>query len=497
MGWRGTTALLLAAAIIISANAQGKSPAQLIVKFKDGVNPAGKLVPGLVGKAPKGLSKRLGLDLVEVEAGTDPEEALQSLLASGMVDSAEIDAEATLDLTPNDPLFGDLWGMGKIQAELAWDETAGSEEVVVCVVDSGVNYAHPDLADNMWVNVAERDGLPGVDDDGNGFVDDVHGWDAYNNDGDVDDDNSHGTHCSGTIGGRGNNGVGVAGVVHKVKLIGCKFLGASGSGSYSGAITCVEYCATNGARVASHSWGGTYNSAALKTAIESFPDMVNVAAAGNDGSDNDVSPHFPSNYNSANMISVASTTSSDAKSGFSNWGLVSVDLGAPGSSIKSTVLGTGYGLKSGTSMATPHVSGAAALVLSKNPGLSVAEVKSILLNSGDDNAAMAGRTVSGKRLNVASALAMTPAVQTPGPTTPVAPTPAPTPTPTPVPTTAAPTPAPTTAVPTPSPTPAPTPSPTPAPTNRPGCAPFKGQCTANSDCCSNKCRGKRGNKECK
>eukprot|EP00873_Tetraselmis_striata_P026283 jgi/Tetstr1/446547/TSEL_034072.t1 len=390
MACRHTLFAFMTVALLVAVAHAKRPESRLIVKWKQGVNPAGKEVPGLQGKpVRKGLSKRLGLDLVELEPGTDAESALQELLQSGLVEQAEIDAEVSIDLTPNDPSFGSLWGMTKIDADLAWDETVGSESVVVCVVDTD------------------------FDDDGNGYVDDVYGWDAYNNNGDPNDEHSHGTHCAGTVGARGNNGKGVAGVSHIVKIMACKFLGgANGSGSTSGAIKCIDYCAANGAQIGSHSWGGGGYSSALKNAIETT-DMIHIAAAGNDGRDTDAAAHYPSSYDSPNLISVASTTSSDTRSSFSNWGLTSVDLGAPGSSILSTVLGTSYGRKSGTSMATPHVSGAAALLLAKNPTLSYAVVKDLLMTTGDTINDLVDKTVSGKRLNVANALAATPSRNVP------------------------------------------------------------------------------------
>ena len=332
--------------------------------------------------------------------------------------------------TPNDPSFSSLWAMqntgqtggtagADISAVQAWDTTVGSREVIVGVIDTGVDYTHEDLAANMWVNPGEVAG-DGIDNDGNGYIDDVHGINAITNTGDPMDDNDHGSHCAGSIGGVGNNGTGVVGVNWEVSIVGMKFLSGSGSGTTADAIKSVDYAVdlkvNRGVdiRVLSNSWGGGGFSQALEDAIVAAndADILFVAAAGNSSVDNDSSPHYPSSYETANVLAVASTDHNDNMSSFSNFGATSVDLGAPGSSILSTTPGNSYSTFSGTSMATPHVSGAAALLLSFNNTLTVAELKSLLMNNGDPIAALDGKTVSGKRLNVDAALAQ---VSPPGP----------------------------------------------------------------------------------
>ncbi len=325
--------------------------------------------------------------------------------------------------TPNDPSFSSLWAMNNsndadIDAVEAWDTTTGSHDVIIGVIDTGLNYNHEDLAANVWVNPNEIDGN-GIDDDGNGYVDDIHGINAITGTGDPMDDQGHGSHCSGTIGGVGNNGVGVTGVNWNVSIIGMKFLDSSGSGSTSDAIECINYAlglkaAGVNIRVLSNSWGGGGYDQVMADAISDLADegILFAAAAGNDGTDNDSSPHYPSNYENANVISVASTTSSDDMSYFSNYGAAGVDLGAPGSSILSTTLGNSYSSYSGTSMAAPHVAGAAALLLSINDQLTVSEMKTILMDTGDSISALSGNTVSGKRLNLKNAVD---AVQPPEP----------------------------------------------------------------------------------
>ena len=354
-------------------------------------------------------------------SGMSTKEAIARLKSHQAIEYVEPDYQVSIARTPDDPRFDELWGLNNdgqtggtadadIDAVEAWDISTGSRDVVVGVIDTGIDYSHSDLASNMWVNSSEIPG-DGIDNDGNGFIDDVHGINAITDSGDPMDDEGHGTHVSGTIGASGGNGIGVVGVNHEVSLVGCKFLDAAGNGSTSDAIKCIDYMVSlknSGVnlRVLNNSWGGGGYSQALADAIASSEaaDLLFVAAAGNDTIDNDVNPHYPSNYENASVLSVASTDQTDGISWFSHYGLTSVDMGAPGSAILSTTPGESYASYSGTSMATPHVAGAAALVLSINPELSTQELKDLLMNSGDANAALQGVTVAGTRLNVNQAL---------------------------------------------------------------------------------------------
>jgi thermitase len=309
---------------------------------------------------------------------------------------------------PRDPNWLDLWALknygqdapngaegvkgADIQALDAWKVTRGSREIIVAVIDTGIDYRHPDLAENIWVNEAERDGLPGVDDDGNGYVDDVHGWNFvsklrkssyYGQLGHPDpmDDQGHGTHVAGTIGAVGNNQEGIAGVNWKVRLMGLKFLDEKGSGSTADQYRALLYAAENGADIINASYGGGGKSRLIQSAIERLNDagVLMVAAAGNNGSNNDESPQYPSNYGLPNMLSVAATNNRDRLASFSNYGYESVHIAAPGVAILSTYplelsktaggYAEPYRAFSGTSMAAPHVAGAAALVLSVRPEL--------------------------------------------------------------------------------------------------------------------------------
>ncbi|MEM1170386.1 MAG: S8 family serine peptidase, partial [Cyanobacteria bacterium P01_H01_bin.35] len=348
-------------------------------------------------------------------------------LDSRVPDDSIINADSTVpnesiinaDFTaPNDTFFNLMWGLhntgqtggtsdADIDALEAWDIQTGSNNVVVGVIDTGIDYTHPDLANNMWTNPGEIPGN-GIDDDGNGYVDDVYGYDfAYGDNDPIDLVDGHGTHVAGTIGADGNNGQGVVGVNWNVDLMAIKFLDDNGSGTTFGAIQAIEYATMMGADLTNNSWGGGGFSQGLYDAIAAAgaADSLFIAAAGNSGTNNDATPHYPDGYDLDNIISVASTDHNDNLSSFSQYGATSVDLGAPGSSIASTVPG-GYAYLSGTSMATPHVSGVAALVLAENPDLSYQEVKDIILESTDPISALDGKTVTGGRLNAFKALSL-------------------------------------------------------------------------------------------
>ncbi len=317
-----------------------------------------------------------------------------------------------------------------IDAPEAWDRTTGSRDVAVAVVDSGVDTSHPDLRPNAWRNAGEIEGNA-VDDDGNGLVDDSRGWDFAQDDNTPDDANGHGTHVAGTLGARGNDGEGVAGVAWNTSIMPIRVLASDGSGSVSDVIKGYGYAARKGAKVINASLGGDTLSRAEYDAIAAVPDTLLVAAAGNDGADNDATGSFPCNYDLPNVVCVASTDRNDQLSGFSNRGRTTVDLAAPGESIASTYPGDRWVYLDGTSMATPHVAGAAALVFSQDAQATPATVRQALLGSVDAKPSLSQTTASGGRLNAHRAL-LTAAGET-APTTPPAPAQSPTPSPQPTP----------------------------------------------------------------
>ncbi len=337
--------------------------------------------------------------------------------------------------TPNDPRYGQLWGLANtgsnepggrspgrsgadVAAESAWGLTLGSKQIKIAVIDTGIDYNHPDLVDNMWVNEAEKNGRPGVDDDGNGYVDDIHGYDFANDDGDPMDGHSHGTHCAGTIGAVHNNGIGVAGVMADVSLVGIKFLTDSGSGATANAIKAIDYATKIGVDIMSNSWGGGGRSQALEDAIKraSAAGILFTAAAGNSGTNNDSRPHYPSNYDVENVISVAAHTAQDDLASFSCYGKRTVHIAAPGHNILSTIKNGGYAVYSGTSMATPHVSGALGLLLAHEGRLGVAEARERLMATSVPVNAYRRKIIKGGRLHTYNLLTDTrPARNEPNP----------------------------------------------------------------------------------
>lgn len=344
------------------------------------------------------------------------------LAANSNVASWELDLSRRLQATPDDSDAWRLWALnntgqtgGTADADLdafeAWDISTGSSSIVVGVIDTGVDHTHPDLAGNIWTNPGEIAGNR-IDDDGNGFVDDVHGYDFINGDGDPMDDNDHGTHCAGTIAARGNNGQGVVGVNWSSSIMALKFLSSSGSGSTSDATRAINYATMMrtqygvNVRVTNNSWGGGGYSASMYDAIRAHnaAGILFAAAAGNSGSNNDSSPHYPSSYNLPGVIAVAATDHDDALAGFSCYGSGSVDLAAPGASIRSTTPGGEYATFSGTSMATPHVAGVAALAWSVDPDATVAEIRAAILQGADSLPSLAGMVATGGRLNALGTL---------------------------------------------------------------------------------------------
>jgi subtilisin family serine protease/fibronectin type 3 domain-containing protein len=360
-------------------------------------------------------------------ASVDPDKVnsvLKRLEGDPRVRYAEPNFVLTVAAVPNDSSFAQLWGLhntgqsvngtggtadADIDAPEAWDVVTGGSSVVG-VIDTGVDFSHPDLGGSattsqvMWRNPGETGSgkeSNGVDDDGNGYVDDWRGWDFVEDDNNPVDDHGHGTHVAGTIAGVGNDGRGVAGVNWNARIMPLKFLDWFGSGTTDDAISAILYAASKGAHVTNNSWGGGEFSQALYDAIAQADaaGSLFVAAAGNESANNDSVQNYPSNYDLPNVVAVAASDQNDELASFSNHGATTVDLGAPGTNVYSTTPGGGYDWWDGTSMATPHVAGAAALAKSRFPGASDVGLKALLLRSVDAKPAFADSTTSGGRLN--------------------------------------------------------------------------------------------------
>jgi subtilisin family serine protease/subtilisin-like proprotein convertase family protein len=398
----------------------------------------------------------LGIYSVHLKPGTSPITAVAYYSTRPYAVTASVDNYVSIQRTPDDPNYPSQWDMPKIGAPTAWDVTTGTRKFVVGVVDSGIDYNHQDLFMNIWINnaeiptsirntlvdadgdgvitfwdlnhssnagkVADNNGngvidpsdilrptsqggwLDGVDQDSNGYVDDLLGWDFANSDNDPMDDNNHGTHVAGTIGAVGNNGLGVAGINWSISLMPLKFLSASGSGLVSRAVMAIDYAVNKGVKLTNHSWGGANYSVSLAAAIGRARDAghIIVAAAGNSGQNLDSSPQYPASYSTSynNVVTVASVNSSDQLASSSNYGVNTVTLAAPGVSILSTVRNNGYSYFSGTSMAAPHVAGAIALYWASHPTLSYTQVIEKLKTSVDPIPGLADKVMTGGRLNV-------------------------------------------------------------------------------------------------
>jgi len=432
--------LVLIIAFFNTARAQEYVRGELIVKFKnDSAKDINNLIRGFNGKLERKVQLLHGdLFLIKFDQKSDIKQVAGLLSQDPAVEYAEpnytlkidepvdqrlindviLGDEMDLRYFPSDPKFNVLWGLhntGKndptglvgvagadINALKAWDLTTGNRSIKIAVIDTGIDYNHPDLINNIWVNTAEKNGKPGVDDDQNGFVDDIHGYDFANKDGDPKDGHGHGTHCSGTIGAVHNNNQGVAGVMDQVELVGLKFLTDTGSGTTLDAVEAINYATRLNVDVMSNSWGGGPFSQALFDVIKVASDagIIFVAAAGNASSNNDDVNQYPANYDIENVIAVASHTVADSLSSFSCYGKNSVEVAAPGSNIYSTVTNGGYAVYSGTSMATPHVAGALGLMVSHTGRLPHSEMRERVLLTSNYVASYKNKTATGGRLDV-------------------------------------------------------------------------------------------------
>lgn len=429
--------LLLFALTLGSGRLEAQSPntsparaARILVKPKPGQD-LSEVHERFGGKRLRKFKSLADLEIIEVPHGKTAEALAARYQASGAVAYAEPDRQVHLALAPNDPYYanGSLWHLNNtgqssgiadadVDAPEAWDTQNDASSVVVAVIDTGIRYTHQDLAPNLWHNPGETPGN-GRDDEGNSYVDDVFGINTIAETGNPNDDYGHGSHVAGIIGGRAFNGVGIAGICWSVQLMACKFVDAQGNGWISDAIQCIDYARAKGAKVINFSWGdGGFNSQALYDAIASTraAGIIFVTACGNLSENTDVQPDYPSCYNLDNIISVAATTRRDELAGFSSYGPNTVDLGAPGDQILSCwrSADNSYQSLSGTSMAAPMVAGACALVWARFPNDSYSQIIARILNNVDPLPALAGKCVTGGRLNLQKALAGAPS--TPPPT---------------------------------------------------------------------------------
>ncbi len=418
------------------------NPFGVIVKFEDG-RTEDEISNSLTSIGGTRVGKPLGFDsLFLVETLAEPAEAVVSLQAEDAVEVAGLDYVIHTTQFTNDPFVDDQWGLVEtpgVNASGAWNTATGTATVVVAVIDTGIQLNHPDLAASIWINPGEI-ANNGIDDDDNGYVDDINGWDFWNWDNNPDDDDidGHGTHIAGTIGAVTNNGIGVAGIAPNVRLMALKVFNADGVAYSNDFYLALEYALANGAHVSNNSWGGYGEHPAMEALIDAAGQVghIFVTAAGNEETNTDITPHYPSAYQSDNLISVGALDQSGQMASFSNYGRTSVDVAAPGRDIFSTVNNGSYDWMSGTSMAAPHVTGVVALLRSIEPNLIPSAIREILIDTSQPDSRLRNLTISEGTVDAAAAvraitqsLVPTTTVPTPAPTTTSPPTPtAPSPT---------------------------------------------------------------------
>lgn len=359
-----------------------------------------------------------GTALVALPSGTNPTIAIQRLQASRFVRFAEPDGTIhaeSLPVYPNDPYFSRQWGLNNpnnvdIDAPEAWSITTGDPSTIVAVIDSGIDLSNPDLVSKLWTNPGEVAGN-GVDDEGDGYADDVHGWNFLNNSPDIGDTDGHGSHVAGTLGAASNNGFGITGVDWNVQIMPLKFIDQTGSGTIDAAIQAIHYAVDHGARVINASWGGQAFSQSLEAAIgyAAAHNVVFVTAAGNESANNDAVASYPANYRLGNVLSVTAVDPNGNLPSFANIGPSTVDVAAPGVSIWSAYLG-GFAYLTGTSMSTPYVAGVAALMIGRDPNLTAGQVVQIIDSTAKPLPSLTGLIISGGMVDAAAALIATPAV---------------------------------------------------------------------------------------
>ncbi len=392
-------------------------PDQVLVRFSDTINASARQgiierVGAIAMRDSRGASRTV---LLQFRAGVNVQAVVEYLATVADVDVAEPNYIYRANRTPNDPDLSPYWGLNNtgqaggvadidINAPEAWDDETGSAATVIAVIDTGIDYQHIDLADNVWINSGEIEGN-GIDDDNNGWVDDIHGIDTFNGDANPIDDEGHGTHVSGTIAARGDNDIGSVGVMWRAQIVACKFLGPGGWGTTDGAVACLDYLAALSDRgvnivASNNSWGGGEYSVLLENAIAAHRDrgILFVAAAGNSGTNTDIGAYYPSKYTLDNIISVAAVDQYGNRASFSNFGVNSVDIAAPGVGIKSTFPGNTWYSASGTSMAAPHVTGVVGLLKSRDPMMPAMDIRDHLLTTGKPLSSLQGVVASGAML---------------------------------------------------------------------------------------------------
>jgi subtilisin family serine protease len=400
-------ALGSAAATANAADSASTRSDSVLVRVDEDASARARAAVGQALDAESARSLLAGWRAYELSEPLTLAEARRRLAGVDAAESIQRDARLRAFETPNDTHFALQWPLSAIDAAAGWDVSTPTTPVTVAVIDTGLDTDHPDLADRLWTNAGEI-AANGLDDDANGYVDDVKGWNFYDGTNQVYsaiDGDSHGTHVAGIVAARRGNGAGIAGVADNARIMALKFL-KPGGGYTSDAIVAIQYAVANGATVINASWGGTGYSQALCEAIAQAGDagVVFVAASGNSATDNDSAPLWPANCPAASLVSVAATTPVDALATFSNRGAVQVDVGAPGLDVLSTIPGGLYGYKSGTSMAAPVVSGIAAALVGAHPELAPWQTKAAIMTGGDPVAALAGATVSGRRVDLLGAL---------------------------------------------------------------------------------------------
>jgi subtilisin family serine protease len=384
-------------------------PGEIIVKFKDEVPEQTADETHLEFGNANLISRFYGVDHIKIYDESLVEKALEFYKESDLVEFAEYnyytypEQEAT---HPNDPSYvaGNQWGLEKIEAPFAWTKSTGSEDIIVAVIDSGIDYNHNDLKDNIWINTLES--FNGLDDDGNGYIDDIYGWNFFNNTNNSMDVYGHGTKVAGIIGAVGNNSLGIAGVNWRVKIMPLRISSDSGSGTTSAIFKAINYAVNHGAKIINLSYTFSLPETLVKTAIENANNkgVLFIGISGNNGKNIDTNPIYPASYKLPNMITVGASYTSDGLRATSNYGVETVHLAAPGSSILTTAPDNKYNSNNGTSFAGPFVTGAGALILSYDSSLSHMDLKNRILDNVDIVPALSGKVSTGGRLNLYKAI---------------------------------------------------------------------------------------------